>query len=132
MIVKTPGFVNGTPRILLRAEGLAVALATIVAFSRSGASWWLFTALILAPDLSILLYLAGPRFGAIAYNTMHVYLGPILLLGAAAVLAAPMGSAIALIWSAHIGFDRLLGYGLKYGEGFTATHLGRIGRQAPG
>ena len=65
MIAKTPGFVNGAPRLLLRAEGLAVALASIVAFSRSGASWWLFAALILAPDLSMLFYLAGPRLGAI-------------------------------------------------------------------
>jgi hypothetical protein len=132
MIGKTPGFVNGTPRLLLRAEGFAVALASIVAFSQSGASWWFFAALILAPDLSILFYLAGPRLGAIAYNAAHVYLGPILLLGAAAALAAPAGSAIALIWGAHIGIDRLLGYGLKYGGGFTFTHLGLIGRQAPG
>jgi hypothetical protein len=46
MIADTPGFVNGAPRLLLRAEGLAVALASIVAFSRSGASWWLFAASI--------------------------------------------------------------------------------------
>jgi len=132
MIAKTPGFVNGAPRLLLRAEGLAVALASIVAFSRSGASWWLFAALILAPDLSILFYLAGPRLGAASYNAVHVYLGPIVLFGAAAASAAPIGIALALIWSAHIGIDRVLGYGLKYGDGFTVTHLGRIGRQAPG
>jgi len=29
--------------------------------------------------------------------------------------------------SAHIGFDRALGYGLKYSKGFGYTHLGRIG-----
>ena len=132
MIAKTPGFVNGAPRLLLRVEGLAVALASIVAFGWSGASWWLFAALILAPDLSILFYIAGPRLGAVSYNALHVYLGPIVLLGAASALAAPTGIAIALIWSAHIGIDRVLGYGLKYGDGFTSTHLGRIGRQAPG
>jgi hypothetical protein len=132
MIAKTPGFVNGAPRGLLQAEGAAVALASIVAFGWSGASWWLFAALILAPDLSILCYLVGPRIGAIAYNAMHVYLGPIVLFGAAAALAAPAGIALALVWSTHIGVDRMLGYGLKYGDGFTFTHLGRIGRQAPG
>jgi hypothetical protein len=132
MIAKTPGFVNGTPRLLLRAEGLAVALASIVAFSRSGASWWLFAALILAPDLSILFCLAGSRLGAASYNAVHVYLGPIVLFIAAAAVAAPTGIALALIWSAHIGIDRALGYGLKYGDGFTSTHLGRIGRQVPG
>jgi hypothetical protein len=130
MIAKTPGFVNGAPRLLLRAEGLAVALASIMAFSRSGASWWLFAALILAPDLSILFYLAGSRLGAASYNAVHTYLGPIVLFVAAAALAAPTGIALALIWSAHIGIDRVLGYGLKYGDGFTSTHLGRIGRQA--
>ncbi len=128
MIANTSGFVNGVPRILLQAEWAAIALASIVAFSWSGASWWLFAALILAPDLSILGYLAGPRTGAIAYNAVHVYLGPITLFGAAVALAAPIGIALALIWSAHIGIDRMLGYGLKYGDGFTFTHLGRIGR----
>jgi hypothetical protein len=132
MIAKTSGFVNGAPRVLLQAEAAAIALASIAAFSWSGASWWLFTALILAPDLSILCYLAGPRTGAIAYNAVHVYLGPIVLFGAATALAAPAGIALALVWSAHIGIDRMLGYGLKYGDGFTFTHLGRIGRQAPG
>jgi hypothetical protein len=132
MIAKTPGFVNGAPRLLLRAEGLAVALASIAAFARSGASWLLFAALILAPDLSMLGYVAGPRAGAAAYNAVHIYLGPVALLAGAAVLGAPTGMAIALIWSAHIGVDRALGYGLKYGESFGATHLGRIGRQMEG
>lgn len=131
MIAKSPGFVNGVPRLLLRAEGLAVALASAVAFSQRGESWWLFAALFLAPDLSMLFYLVGPRLGAIFYNAVHVYHGPIILLGLAVALAAPKGVAIALIWSAHIGLDRLLGYGLKYGDRFTSTHLGRIGWQAP-
>jgi Domain of unknown function (DUF4260) len=131
MIAKSSGFVNGAPRLLLQAEGLAAALASIVAFSWSGAPWWLFAALFLAPDLSMLFYLAGPRLGAACYNAVHIYLGPLCLLGAGAALAAPMWSAIALIWSAHIGIDRMLGYGLKYGDGFSFTHLGRIGRLAP-
>ena len=132
MIAKSPGFVNGAPRVLLQAEGAAVALASIAAFSWSGASWWLFAAFILAPDLSILCYLAGPRIGAIAYNTVHVYLGPVILFAAATALATPTGIALAFIWSAHIEIDRLFGYGLKYGDGFAFTHLGQIGRQAQG
>jgi hypothetical protein len=43
----------------------------------------------------------------------------------------PICVAIALIWAAHIGFDRLLGYGLKYPTAFTDTHLGKIGRPNP-
>ena len=74
-------------------------------------------------------YLAGPRIGAAAYNAVHSYVGPIILLVGAVTLGAPIGIAIALIWSAHIGIDRALGFGLKYPEGFAFTHLGRIGRQ---
>jgi len=132
MFTKTPGFVNGAPLLLLRAEGFVIAVASIVAFSRSGASWRLFAALILAPDLSILFYLAGSRIGAAFYNAVHTYLAPAALFAASAALAAPAGIAAALIWCAHIGVDRALGFGLKYGGGFTSTHLGRIGRQQPG
>ena len=38
--------------------------------------------------------------------------------------------AAALIWIAHIGLDRALGYGLKYATGFGDTHLGHIGHSA--
>ena len=34
---------------------------------------------------------------------------------------------LGLVWAAHIGVDRALGLGLKYGAGFGFTHLGRIG-----
>lgn len=130
MIVKTPSFVNGAPLLLLRAEGLAVALLCVAAFSRSGASWWLFAALILVPDLSICVYLAGPRAGATAYNAVHTYLGPVALLSAAVVLAMPAGIWIALIWAAHIGIDRALGFGLKYPDAFSSTYLGGVGGRA--
>ncbi len=130
MITKPPSFVNGAPLLLLRAEGLAVALLCVAAFSRSSASWWLFAALILVPDLSICVYLAGPRAGATAYNAVHTYLRPVALLGAAAVLAMPTGLSIAMIWAAHIGIDRALGFGLKYPDAFVSTHLGGIGGRA--
>ena len=130
MTLKQPGFVNGTPLFLLRAEGLAVARAAIAAFSRSGGSWGLFAGLILAPDLSMLGYLAGPRIGAAAYNAVHAYVGPVILLSVAVALAAPVGIAIALIWIAHLGIDRALGFGLIYGAGFAFTHLGRVGPRA--
>jgi hypothetical protein len=43
-------------------------------------------------------------------------------------LSAPLVLSIAMIWLAHIGIDRALGYGLKYFAGFGFTHLGRIGK----
>lgn len=42
--------------------------------------------------------------------------------------AEPLVLSIAMIWLAHIGIDRALGYGLKYSRGFGFTHLGRIGK----
>ncbi len=122
------GFVAGLPRVFLRAEAFALATAAVIAFSRTGQSWWLFAGLILAPDLSMLAYLAGPRAGALVYNAVHIYVGPVLLGGLALLVASPVALASAFVWAAHIGIDRTLGYGLKHAEGFASTHLGRIGR----
>ncbi len=77
----------------------------------------------------MLLYLIGPRSGAVAYNLMHTYVGPIALGVSGVASSAPILMMIALIWSAHIGFDRVLGYGLKHPTGFHYTHLGVIGRR---
>lgn len=109
-----------------RAEGAAVLAAALVAYAWLGASWLLFAGLLLLPDLGMLGYLAGPRVGAITYNLVHMYAGP-----AVAVLAGVAGVTWALpvgvIWLAHIGMDRALGYGLKLPSGFKDTHMGRIG-----
>ena len=47
-------------------------------------------------------------------------------------MASPLVLSLAMIWLAHIGIDRALGYGLKYQTGFAFTHLGRIGKDAVG
>ena len=121
------GAVEGMPRLLLRLEGAALAAACIYGYYRLGGSWWMFAVLILVPDVSFAGYLAGSRVGAIAYNAMHVTLGP-LLCGLLGVLLPQFDLiAIALIWAAHIGVDRALGFGLKYSAGAALTHLGRIG-----
>ena len=121
------GTVEGVPRILLRLEGIALAVGAVYMYHRIGANWWLFAILILAPDLSMLGYLAGARVGAIAYNALHVTLGPLVCAGLGFLLPSFDLLSIALIWAAHIGVDRALGYGLKYAAGFGFTHLGRIG-----
>ena len=126
MTSSTYGAVTGRPRLWLRLEALAVLVVATLLYARGGHSWLQFALLFLAPDLSFAAYLAGTRVGAIAYNLLHSYVGPLLL--AAVSLATDRSPAIALIWVAHIGFDRLLGYGLKYPTAFVDTHLGRIGR----
>jgi hypothetical protein len=116
--------------LLLRLEGLAVATGTTVLYAHTGASWGLFAALWLAPDLSMLGYLANSCWGARSYNTAHTYVVPaVLALSAMLLHGSGMLLAIALIWINHIGVDRLLGYGLKFREGFGWTHLGRVGKQ---
>ena len=112
----------------LRLEGLAALVVSLLLYASHGRGWLFFALLFLAPDLSMAGYLGGPRAGALVYNTFHTYTVP-LLLGAAGMLGAqPLLVALALVWTAHIGFDRLLGYGLKRPTGFQETHLGRIGR----
>jgi hypothetical protein len=124
------GWATGNVRALLRIEGLMLFAAATALYWVSGASWWLFAVLLLAPDLSFVAYLAGPRFGAIGYNAAHTTLGPILLGLLGTVMPWPPAATIALIWLAHIGIDRAVGYGLKYASGFGVTHLGRIGPAA--
>jgi len=122
-----PGAVVGPVRGWLRAEGLAVLAGCVLLFARGGHSWGLFALLFLAPDLSFAAYLAGPRAGAAVYDAAHSYVGPIVL--AAAQVATGRPPVLSLIWGAHVGFDRALGYGLKYPSAFTDTHLGQIGRR---
>jgi hypothetical protein len=113
--------------LLLRLEGLAVAGVSAALYARSGAGWWLFAALWLVPDLSLLGYLGRPCRAARIYNAFHSYLVPAVLGLSAFLLHAQGLIPVALIWASHIGVDRLLGYGLKYGDGFGWTHLGLIG-----
>lgn len=123
-----PSAVSGMPRILLRAEGAALLLGAVFLYARLGEAWWLFAVLFLAPDLSFFGYLGGARSGAIVYNAAHTLIGPVVLAGAGLPLSNRIFVPLALIWTAHIGFDRLLGYGLKYAAGFGFTHLGQVGR----
>lgn len=116
-------------RMLLRLEGLVVAAFTVTCYAHTGASWWLFAGLWLVPDLSMLGYLRSPCWGARIYNAAHTYIVPATLAASAWLLHARLPLAIAIIWINHIGVDRLLGYGLKYSEGFGVTHLGRLGKK---
>ena len=118
------GAVHGAPGLILRLEAAAVFIGAVWAYDAIGGSWASFAILFLVPDLSMLGYLAGRRIGAAAYNVGHGYLGPAAA-GAAGLALHRVGLEwVALIWIAHIGFDRLLGFGLKYPEAFGATHLG--------
>jgi len=114
------------PRWILHVEGAAILGIAVYFYHAGHYRWWLFALLFLAPDLFMLGYLKDAKWGSAIYNLVHTLTGPLLLLAGALVLAAPQGIAYALIWIAHIGIDRALGYGLKYPTFFKDTHLQRV------
>ena len=123
------GAATGGVNILLRLEGVTLFAGMVMLYAAWDGSWLVFALLFFVPDLSFLAYLSDARFGAMIYNAAHSYMLPVTLLTLGFGLASPLTLSIALIWLAHIGIDRALGYGLKYSAGFGFTHLGRIGRQ---
>ncbi len=122
------GCTTGSVAAILRLEGTLVLVLAMLAYGAVlHGGWGRFAALFLLPDLSMLGYLAGRRVGAAVYNMGHSHALPVALLALGQLMAAPAASAAALIWIAHIGFDRMLGYGLKYPDSFGHTHLGFVG-----
>ena len=124
------GAASGGVKILLRLEGLTLFAGMTLLYAIWDGSWWIYAVLFLLPDLSFAAYLVDAKTGAVVYNAAHSYMAPVALMTTSFALASPLWLSIAMIWLAHIGIDRALGYGLKYGAGFTFTHLGRIGRTA--
>jgi hypothetical protein len=118
------GVVTGAPRRWLGLEGLVLLAGALIAFGILGQPWWLVPAAVLVPDIAAAGYLAGTRPGALLYNLAHTTFLPAVMLGAGYWQADHLAEALALVWLAHIGLDRLLGMGLKYSDRFTHTHLG--------
>jgi hypothetical protein len=118
------GTVQGQVMSWLRAEGLCVMLLALWMYGQLNYSWVVLAVFFMAPDLSMLAYRQGTRFGSVVYNAAHSYVGPLLL----AALAHKVDPALlqpVLIWLAHIGFCRLGRFGLKYPDSFGHTHLGQ-------
>jgi hypothetical protein len=111
------------PRTFLRGEGLAVLGIALGGYFTLNGPIWLLVILGLAPDLSMIGYLAGPRLGSLSYNIVHTYTLPIALGSFGFWADIHIALLIALIWAGHIGTDRLVGYGLKFESGFKNTHL---------
>ena len=114
---------NLEPRHYLRVEGLTVACIALATYFALDGPLWMLAVLALAPDLSMLGYVFGPRLGAHVYNIIHIYTLPLALGIAATVTDTNLALFVALVWTAHIGADRALGYGLKFESGFKHTHL---------
>lgn len=114
------------PGLLLRLEGLAILIAVIAAYTHLRGPAWLFIVLLLAPDLTMIGYLAGQTVGAAIYNVGHFYGLPLALAALALTVGWQTGLLLALIWAAHIALDRVFSYGFKYTTDFKDTHLRRV------
>jgi hypothetical protein len=116
------------PTRLLRLEGAALLAGSVLAYTTTGLPWWLIPLTLLLPDLSAVGYLGGTALGARVYNLFHITPLPGALVAVGWWQDASLASALGLIWLAHIGLDRMLGYGLKYDDDFQHTHLSRSQR----
>ena len=114
------------PNLLLRLEGLAALVGSVLVFTKLSGHWGVFALLFFAPDLFMLGYLTNPRIGCILYNAVHSYVA-VALLAMTCLLFGHLAWLPSLcILTAHIGFDRALGYGLKYATRFEDTHLQHV------
>lgn len=120
--------VTGQVRKILHVEGAMLALLAFVIVWPSLPGFWISLIVFLAPDLSMIGFLIGKKFGTVAYNIAHSTVLPILLFvwahlfGLDTDIAGDV-SVVALLWLGHIGVDRALGFGLKYHSAFGHTHL---------
>ncbi|HEY6961719.1 MAG TPA: DUF4260 domain-containing protein [Gaiellaceae bacterium] len=125
------GTVVGTPRRLLRAEAAVLVVGVFIAYSQTGQSWWLVPLTVLLPDLTMIGYAGGARLGSRLYNLGHSTPLPAAIVAIGWWQEKSLPLALGLIWLAHIGLDRVLGYGLKYADHFQHTHLGWLRQRRP-
>ena len=124
------GAVTGMARLWLRAEGVVALGGGVALYLHLGGQLLWLVPLLLAVDVSMAGYLAGPRPGSVVYNLAHNWAVGGAVLAVAWWLASPAIALGGAILVAHTGMDRAAGYGLKYATAFGDTHLGRLGRDA--
>ena len=90
------------PGVLLRVEGAALFACSLLFYHALGASWMIFFALFLWPDLLMVGYLANAKLGAHLYNLAHFEALPLAIVGVWLGLRQPELLTFALIWLAHI------------------------------
>jgi hypothetical protein len=117
------------PQIFLRVDGFLLFIASLLLFSSIRQSWWLVPLLLFVPDIFMVGYAKSTKVGALIYNTGHSYLLPTVTTMFGWYQHHHLVLAIGLIWLAHVGMDRFLGYGLKYDDNFKHTHLGNLSKK---
>lgn len=118
---------NKTLRTLLNLEELLLFIGSVILFGLIiGYSWWMYALLFFLPDVSFAAYLINTKTGAFFYNLLHhkgVMIG-LILLGYFAQISILL--AVGIVFFGHSCFDRIFGYGLKFGDDFKHTHLGKL------
>jgi hypothetical protein len=114
---------------LLKLEEIGQFLLSLLLFNQLNYAWWVFPACILLPDISMLGYLAGPKPGAWLYNLFHHKLVAISFLFLGYAFDHSLLTLAGVILFGHSAMDRIFGYGLKYNDSFSNTHLGSIGKK---
>lgn len=122
--------IHPTVRTWLRLEGLAALVVGLAIYGANEGPWLLVIPLLLVPDVSMLGYLRDPRLGAFTYNLVHNWAIGLTALGVGVWSGSSWLVLAGAILVAHVGMDRIAGYGLKLPSAFHDTHLGRIGKAA--
>jgi hypothetical protein len=103
--------------------GIAIYYLTTL---HTGINQWWYVLLFFAPDISILGYVFGKKAGAICYNIFHHKLLALVVLALGWIMQNQYLLLTGSILFGHSSFDRIMGYGLKYFDGFKHTHLGMM------
>ena len=114
---------------LIRLEELLMFALGIVLFSLLDYAWWVFPALILVPDISMLGYVINKKAGAYIYNAFHHKGAALALYFLGLFTGSSIITLIGVMLFSHASLDRIFGYGLKFADSFQHTHLGWIGNK---
>ena len=114
---------------LLKLEEAGQFVLAIILFNQLDYAWWVFPALILLPDLSMIGYAFNTKSGALFYNIFHHKLIAVAAIAVGYWTGNDQLILTGIILFGHSAMDRIFGYGLKYHDDFKHTHLGWIGQK---
>jgi len=114
---------------IIKLEEMGMLAICIAALYILKVDWWYYLLLTLAPDISMVGYVAGNKLGAFCYNLFHHKGIALLILALGLIFDKDIPVLTGIILFGHSSMDRMFGYGLKYEEGFKFTHLGSIGKK---
>lgn len=115
-------------KTIIKLEEAAITAISIYFLTQYnlGLPFWTWVILFFSPDISMLGYLAGARAGAYTYNLFHHRGIALLVIAVGLITSENTIISIGILLFAHSSLDRMLGFGLKFTDGFKHTHLGSL------